>query len=107
MYLLGKRIEKEKTIQVLNPYTRKTVETVGQSDEQDMTGRVPLAIVGVVPVKASAENGSIQPGDLLTSSSIPGHAMKAAEPKLGTLIGKAMETLESGTGIIKMLVTLQ
>jgi hypothetical protein len=70
--------------------------------------RIPLAVVGVVPVKASAENGSIRPGDLLTTSSTPGHAMKAGpNPPVGTVIGKALGTLAEGTGVIQMLVTLQ
>ncbi len=84
-------------------------------DESDLTGMVPLGIAGVVPVKASAENGPIQPGDLLTSSSIPGHAMKASSVMAdgitfylpGTILGKALEPLEEGTGVILVLVTLQ
>ncbi len=71
-------------------------------------GHIPLAVVGVVPVKASAENGPIHPGDLLVASSTPGHAMKAGpNPAVGTVIGKALQGLESGTGVIQMLVMLQ
>jgi hypothetical protein len=62
----------------------------------------------MVPVKVSAENGPIQPGDLLTSSVTPGHAMRAGvDPPIGTIIGKAMQALETGTGVIQMLVVLQ
>ena len=62
----------------------------------------------LVPVKVSAENGAIQPGDLLVTSSIPGYAMQAGEnPPQGTVIGKALEPLEDGTGFITMVVTLQ
>jgi hypothetical protein len=76
---------------------------------------VPVALVGVVPTKVSAENGAIQPGDLLTTSSIPGHAMKASPLVMngisfyapGTIIGKALQPLASGTGMIDVLVTLQ
>jgi hypothetical protein len=61
-----------------------------------------------VPVKVSAENGAIRPGDLLVTSSIPGYAMKAgSNPPQGTVIGKALEGLDQGTGTIKMLATLQ
>jgi hypothetical protein len=75
----------------------------------------PLAVAGVIPVKASAENGAIYPGDSLTTSSIPGHAMKADPITLdgvtfypsGVVIGKALKGLESGTGSIQMLVILQ
>ena len=40
-------------------------------NSEDNTGKVPLAILGVVPAKASAENGAILPGDLLTTSDTP------------------------------------
>ncbi|MBI4239461.1 hypothetical protein HY620_00540 [Candidatus Uhrbacteria bacterium] len=49
----------------------------------------PVALAGRVPVKVSLENGPIKVGDYLTSSSIPGVAMKATEP--GTTIGIALE----------------
>ncbi len=78
-------------------------------------GKVPLAIAGIVPVKVSAENGPIQPGDLLTTASLPGHAMKASPIDLdgveiyrpGTIIGKALEPWGEGTGVISALITLQ
>ncbi len=77
-------------------------------DSADLSGQVPLAVMGVVPVKVSSENGPIQPGDLLTSSGTPGHAMRAGQnPPVGTVIGKALEPLTDGRGIIKMLVVLQ
>ena len=82
----------------------------GAGEDVGLTGEVPLAIVGIVPVKVTAENGPIQPGDLLATSSTPGHAMKAGpNPAVGTIVGKAMEGLDAaqGTGVIKMLVMLQ
>jgi hypothetical protein len=61
-----------------------------------------------VPVKASAENGAITPGALLVASDTSGHCMLAGEnPPVGTVLGKALEGLEQGTGIILMLVMLQ
>jgi hypothetical protein len=70
---------------------------------------IPLAIVGIVPCKVSAENGPIQPGDLLVSSSTPGHAMKGTDRTrmLGAVVGKALEPLKEGKGVIQVLVTLQ
>jgi hypothetical protein len=70
---------------------------------------IPMAIVGIVPAKVSAENGAIEAGDLLVSSSTPGVAMKGTDRSrmLGTIIGKAMGTLISGTSVIEVLVTLQ
>jgi len=68
-------------------------------------GQVPLAIVGIVPVKATAANGAIAPGDLLVASALPGHAMRAAAgPPAGTVIGKALGALPAGAGVIEMLV---
>jgi len=49
----------------------------------------PIGLAGRVPVKVSLENGPIKQGDLLTSSSIPGVAMKASRP--GQVIGTALE----------------
>jgi len=77
-------------------------------DEKWEDDRPLLALVGRVPVKASAENGPIIPGDLLVASSTPGHAMKAGpNPPVGTVIGKALEGLDEGTGVIQVLVMLQ
>jgi hypothetical protein len=72
-------------------------------------GQALLALIGRVPVKASAENGAIRPGDLLVTASTPGHAMRCegVEQCFGRTIGKALEGLESGSGVIQMLVTLQ
>lgn len=80
----------------------------GQPVEGPLTGTIPLAVVGVVPVKVTTENGAILPGDLLVASSTPGHAMKAgANPPQGAVIGKALQRFERGMGAIKMLATLQ
>lgn len=68
---------------------------------------IPMAVVGIVPCKVSAENGSIRPGDLLVTSATPGHAMRDDDPRVGTVLGKALERLDSGTGTIRVLVTLQ
>jgi hypothetical protein len=76
---------------------------------------IPVGIVGIVPTKVTAENGPIAVGDLLTTSSTAGHAMKAEALVIqghtiyppGTILGKAMEPLASGTGVIRVLVTLQ
>jgi len=68
---------------------------------------IPVAIMGIVPCKASAENGPIQRGDLLTTADTPGHAMRASDARIGTILGKALGDLESGTGTIEVLLTLQ
>jgi hypothetical protein len=70
---------------------------------------VPMAMVGIVPTKVTAENGPIHRGDLLVTSSTSGFAMKGTDRSrlVGAVIGKAMGSLETGTGVIEVLVTLQ
>jgi hypothetical protein len=93
---------------VVGVYSTKPAFLGGATEGIQTLDQVPLAIVGIVPVKVSAENGAIQPGDLLVASNTPGHAMRAGElPATGTVIGKALSGLETGTGTIQMLVTLQ
>ncbi len=93
---------------VLGVYSTDPAAVAGAPDTDDLLGGVPVAIVGIVPCKVSAENGPIQRGDLLVTSSRPGYAMRAGpNPPQGTVLGKAMQPLESGTGVITILVTLQ
>jgi hypothetical protein len=70
---------------------------------------VHLALSGRVYALAVCCNGAIEPGDLLTTSSTPGHAMKATdrERSHGAVIGKAMSPLEEGRGLVLVLVNLQ
>ncbi len=70
---------------------------------------IPVALVGVVPCKVSAEKGPIQRGDLLTTFSTPGHAMKVTDRSnaIGAILGKALAPLDAGTGVILVLVMLQ
>ena len=74
-----------------------------------LEGDTVVAIAGRVYVMADASNGAIAPGDLLTTSNTPGHVMKATDLDLaqGAIIGKAMTELESGTGLVLLLVNLQ
>jgi hypothetical protein len=80
-------------------------------DKQELCDarREPIALVGKVFCNVDASYGSIEVGDLLTSSATPGHAMKANDPTLafGSVIGKAMAALDAGCGIIPILISLQ
>ena len=60
---------------------------------------VAVALVGKVPCKV---DGMIKKGDLLTTSGRnAGHATKAIDPRLGSIIGKALENHDSAdTGVI-------
>ena len=68
-----------------------------------------VALTGRVYVLADAANGPIQPGDLLTTSDTPGHAMKVTDHSRaqGAVLGKAMSGLPAGKGMVLTLVTLQ
>jgi hypothetical protein len=78
-------------------------------DETLPKDEVPLAVVGIVPCKVTTENGPITAGDLLVTSSTQGHAMKGTDRSrmLGAVVGKALEPLPKGEGVIQVLVTLQ
>ncbi len=73
----------------------------------DGTLIVPFAVFGIVTCKVDAANGSVLAGDLLVTSPNPGHAMRAISPQSGTVVGKALEPLASGTGTIRVLVVLR
>ena len=77
--------------------------------EGALEGGQHVALSGRVYVLADASTGAIEPGDLLTSSSTPGHAMKVSEPSRasGAILGKAMTALKDGKGTVLVLVTLQ
>jgi hypothetical protein len=81
-------------------------------------GSVPVAIMGVVPVKVTAENGPIRPNDVLAvSRTRTGHATRAVPLFVvaggesvfagGTLVGRALEGLSSGDGVIRALIQLR
>ena len=69
----------------------------------EQTGiKVCIALAGRIPCKVI---GRIKKGDLLTTSNTPGYAMKALDPKLGSIIGKALEDKITGeTGVIEIAV---
>ena len=68
-----------------------------------------VALSGRVYVHADAAYGAIKPGDLLTTSDTPGHAMKVTDhaKAQGAILGKAMSGLKDGKGMVLVLVTLQ
>lgn len=73
------------------------------------SGEHPVALTGRVYCYADATFAPIEAGDLLTTSNTPGHAMKAVDltRAQGAIIGKAMEPLEKGKGLVLVFVTLQ
>jgi hypothetical protein len=106
-------------VRVADPYSTRVAGVfatksgvVGSSHAlgtEEFRSEVPLAITGIVPCKATVENGPIERGDLLVSSSEAGYAMKGTDRARlpGAIIGKALEPLASGKGVISILVTLE
>jgi hypothetical protein len=78
-------------------------------DLKESKDSMPVALSGRVWVYADAGKDPIRPGDLLTTSSTAGHAMKVKDHRRaqGAVIGKAMSELRTGTGLVLVLVSLQ
>jgi len=102
--------------QVAGVYATKPGVILTERDiEANTSDLVPMGVVGVIPTKVCLENGPIKRGDLLVTSSTPGHAMKAISRHgdgvfpAGTVLGKALENFndESPTKIIKVLVNVK
>ncbi|MBI5387263.1 MAG: hypothetical protein HZA90_21560 [Verrucomicrobia bacterium] len=76
---------------------------------EKLEGGRNVALSGRVFALVDATKHPVQPGDLLTTSETPGHAMKAVNPAQaqGAILGKAMTPLPSGRGLVLVLVSLQ
>jgi hypothetical protein len=77
--------------------------------DEGKSRRVPVAMIGKVFCKVDASYGAIRPGDFLTTSPTPAHAMKVLDPEraIGAIVGKALAACPSGRRLVPMLVTLQ
>jgi len=63
---------------------------------------VPLALTGRVPCKVI---GTVAKGDMLVTSAIPGYAIVNNDPKLGTVLGKAVGAKDTeGRGVVEVVV---
>jgi len=77
-------------------------------DSQPSDDRLCVSLMGKAFCRVDGQYGSIVVGDLLTTSSTPGHAMKANEPQraFGAVLGKALKPWSGGCGLVPILVTL-
>jgi len=63
---------------------------------------VDLALQGRVPCKVI---GVVKKGDMLVTSDVPGYAVVNNDPKMGTVIGKAVgEKLDNEPGVVEVVV---
>jgi hypothetical protein len=76
-----------------------------ESDEN----RAAIALIGKVFCMVDASFAPVEIGDLLTTSSTLGHAMKASDraQAFGCILGKALRPLKEGRALIPILVALQ
>ena len=110
-----------KLIQASEPYDRKVAGVISGANglspgmvmraEGDAyaDGMHNVALTGRVWARCDASLGAIEPGDRLTTSGVPGHAMKVADATRadGAVIGKAMTPLKEGRGLVLVLVQPQ
>jgi hypothetical protein len=77
--------------------------------QPDREGRRPVALAGKTWCKVEAESAPVRVGSLLTTSSLPGHAMAATDRgrAFGAVLGKALAPLAAGVGVVPVLVALQ
>lgn len=78
--------------------------------DADISHKVPMGVIGVIPTKVCVEGGAIKRGDLIVTSSTPGVAMKADpdKVKVGQVIGKALQDYNgNGIGKINILVSIK
>ena len=69
---------------------------------EKLVGGIFVALTGRVPTKVV---GTVEKGDLMVSSGIPGVAMANNDAKMGTVIGKALESYNSNeVGEIEVVV---
>ncbi len=102
---------------VIGVYATKPGVLLAPADaETEIDHLVPMGVVGIIPTKVCGENGPIQRSDLLVTSSVPGHAMKAVPAMVngvaiypaGAIIGKALQAFDGpGSGIIEVMVNVK
>jgi hypothetical protein len=99
------------------PYDRRVAGVVSGAgyykpaiilDHSKQETAATIALVGKVYCRVDAAQEPIQVGDLLTTSNSAGHAMKASDPRraFGAVLGKALQPLAEGRGLIPILVAL-
>ena len=88
------------------PLDKGVIGIVGGASGATWSGQAPIVVSGVVAqCNLDATTGAVAVGDLLVASGLPGHAMRPnGTPVAGTVIAKALEPLDGGTGTIRVLV---
>ncbi len=90
------------------PYDKTVLGIISTKPSLIITGGIEegklLAVAGRVPTKVTNINGTIHRGDLLTTSSVPGHAMKATAA--GPIVGKALGECSESSCVIWVFLNI-
>lgn len=81
----------------------------GEAEAPRSYARKPVSLMGKAYCRVEANQVPISVGDLVTTSAVPGFAMRATDRDraFGAVLGKALAPLGAGTAMIPILVTLQ
>ena len=108
-----------KVIAATSAYDRRVAGVVSGANDynpgitlragDELKQAVPVTLTGTVYCLASNVNGPIRAGDLLTTSNVPGHAMRATDNDRahGAIVGKALADLDGDRGLVMILASLQ
>ncbi|MBI5254537.1 hypothetical protein HY932_02015 [Candidatus Falkowbacteria bacterium] len=98
-------------VKTSTPYSKRAIGVISENPSMVLSGKTdktnkqaPLALAGLVMVKATNANGAMEIGDYITSSNIPGVGMKAT--KSGYVIGKVLQPFDKTNGSVLILVDL-
>jgi len=93
----------------LKSFASEFKEDADPNKVQDQQMGLMVTLGAFSHCKVDADIAPIAVGDLLTTSPTRGHAQKVLEPEkaVGSIVGKALASLEKGKGKIPVLVMLQ
>jgi hypothetical protein len=93
---------------VIGVFSTDPMLTMGEFEDSNNEDNPPVALLGRVPTKVTNENGAIEIGDLIVSSSKEGHGMKCDEYSKcqGAVVGKALENFNGEEGVIEVLINV-
>ena len=101
-----KKSDKAYDNMVIGVYSTRPLMVMGTTKESNDRNNPPVALLGRVPTKVTDENGLINIGDNIVSSSRPGYGMRCDdyEKCRGAILGKALQKMEDNEGVIEVLL---
>jgi hypothetical protein len=102
------RSSKSYTTAVIGVVSGNPLVVINNSGKEEKV--YPVILAGKGLCRVDARQNPIKPGDLLVASDTPGCAMKGvidSFDKIGSVIGKALDYLDDGIGLIPIFITHQ